>query len=91
MPKGNKKIAKTATEVLKILWEGGFFKERKKYKQIEEHLAKMPNGGYHFLSAELATALKRAKYLTRRGGMGNYEYIQKHPFINDVKGKKIKL
>lgn len=78
----NKEIAKTATEVLRFLWEDGFFKLWKKYKQIEEHLAKMPNGGYHFLSAELGTALKRARYLTRQGKAGSYEYIQKYPYAS---------
>jgi hypothetical protein len=28
-------------------------------------------------------ALLRAKYLTRRGKKGSYEYIQKHPYVTD--------
>jgi hypothetical protein len=80
MSKGNKKIARTATEALKILWSKGFQKTWKKFSQFEERFAE---DDYHFSSGELGMALKRAKYLTRRGTQGNYEYIQKYPFIND--------
>lgn len=85
MPKENRKIAITATEALKILWEEKFLLGRKKYAQIEERLGKK---GYHFLSAELCTALNRAKYLIRNGQKGNYEYIQKYPFIKEELIKK---
>ena len=74
------KIATTATEALYILWEEGFFKDWHKVKSIEEHLNKRDN---HFSQAELGMALKRAKYLTRRGTRVSYEYIQKHPFIEE--------
>ena len=82
--KENKKIAKTATEALKISWEDKLFSAWKKYSQIEGRLAK---NGYHFLSAELCTSLNRAKYLIRRGKKKNYEYIQKYPFIKNEKEK----
>jgi hypothetical protein len=72
------RIAKTATEALKILWEEGFFRAWKKGAAIVEHLAKRGN---NFSAPELGMALKRAKQLTRRGKRGTYEYIQKHPFI----------
>jgi hypothetical protein len=72
------RIAKTATEALKILWEEGFFRAWKKAATIVDHLAKRGN---NFSSPELGMALKRAKQLTRRGKRTNYEYIQKHPFV----------
>ena len=84
MPKGNKKIAITAPAALKILWEEGFFKDLKNNQKIVKHLAKRGN---NFSPAELGMALKRAKHLTRRGKRGNYEYIQKYPFI-DYENKK---
>ncbi len=77
MPKGNKKIAKTAPEALKILWEEKFFCKWQNYAKIVECLAKKGN---HFSLAELGMALKRAKHLTRRGKRSSYEYIQKHPY-----------
>ena len=71
------KIAKTATQALAILWEEGFLSAWKKSGVIEAHLAKRGN---NFSRPELGMALKRAKYLTRKGKQGSYEYIQKHPF-----------
>lgn len=82
MPKESKKVAKSATESLKLLWEKGFFKGWKNYNQIVKRLAQ---DGYNFSTPELGMALKRAKYFTRRGKRGSYEYIQKHPFVEDEK------
>ena len=78
----NKKtrVARTATEALKVLWQEGHFRDCKKKAAIEQSLAKRGN---HFSDAELGMALKRAQYLTRRGKRGTYEYIQKHPFVTD--------
>lgn len=75
----NKKtrIAKTATEALKMLWEERFFRSWRKIGVIEVTLARM---GHHFLDPELGMALKRARILTRRGKRRSYEYIQKYPF-----------
>ena len=73
-----KKIARTATEALKILWEEGFFRTWRKKSTIEGHLAKRSN---HFSGPELGMALKRARHLTRRGKLGGYEYIHKYPFV----------
>lgn len=84
------KAAKTATESLKILWEERFFSEWRKFKSIEDHLAKRGN---HFSVAELGMALKRAKHLTRRGKQGSYEYIQKFPVSaldSDTKQRRVK-
>ena len=78
MANRNSKIAKTATEALKILWEEGFFRSWRKRKMIEEHLGKRGN---NFSGPELGMALMRARHLTRKGKQGSYEYIQKYPFI----------
>ncbi len=72
------RIATTATQALKILWEENFFSGWKKKAAIEQSLGKRGN---HFSDAELGMALKRAKHLTRKGKRGSYEYIQKHPFM----------
>ncbi len=76
----SKKIARTATEGLKHLWEERFFESPKKKDPIVDAFAKRGN---HFPDAELGMALLRAPYLTRRGKRGSYEYIQKHPFVPD--------
>lgn len=72
------RVAKSATEALRILWEEGFFRSWKRKAVIEDNLAKRGN---HFSGAELGMALKRAKHLTRRGKPGTYEYVQKYPFM----------
>ncbi len=90
MLKENKKITKTATEALKILWQEGFFRTWQRNQKIVTRLAKRGN---NFSSAELGMALKRAKHLTRRGKRGNYKYIQKYPYIkekSEIKSKKRK-
>ncbi len=82
------KVAKTATEALKILWEVGFFRAWKKKAPIVDTLAKRGN---NFSDPELGMALKRANHLTRRGKRGNYEYIQKYPFVGgDEKVRSVK-
>lgn len=82
MPKENKKarIETTATGALKVLWGQGFFKAKKKNAAIIERFSGL---GYNFSQGELGMALMRAKYLTRRGKRGSYEYIQKHPYVED--------
>lgn len=74
------KICATATEALKHLWEEKFLSNWKKHPEIVSHLDK---NQHHFSDAELGMALKRAKFLTRKGKRGNFEYIQKHPFIKE--------
>lgn len=79
------RAARTATEVLKYLWEEGYFSAWKKRGAIEDHLSKRGN---HFSGPELGMALMRAKHLTRRGKQGSYEYIQKYPAtVADTKPK----
>lgn len=77
---GERLVAKTATEALRILWRSEFFSGWKKKGLIVEALAERGN---HFSDAELGMALMRAGHLTRRGKRGNYEYIQKFPFIEE--------
>ena len=78
----NKKarVAKTATEAMMILWEESVFRGWKKKPAVVENLGKKGN---HFSDPELGMALMRAKHLTRRGKRGNYEYIQKYPYVPD--------
>lgn len=76
---GNK-IIKTAPEALRILWQEAFFKMWQNNSRIVSHLAKRGN---NFSPAELGMALKRAKHLTRKGNRGNYEYIQKYPYVKE--------
>lgn len=72
-----KRIVISPTEQLQRLWQEGFFTTWKKFPEIDSELA---TKGYHFPSGDLAKALIRATYLTRRGKKGGYEYIQKGPF-----------
>jgi len=72
------KVAKTATEALKVLWADEFFDSWKGKDAVEEALAKRGN---HFNDAELGMALMRANFLTRRGKRGHFEYIQKYRFV----------
>ncbi len=84
MQKENK-IATSATEALSVLWKFKIFLKWQNFKNITDSLTKR---GYNFTNAELGMALKRAKYLTKRGSRGSYEYIQKYPFIDKGRTKK---
>jgi hypothetical protein len=81
------KIAKTATEGLRHRWEDQFFETIKDREAVVAAFAKRGN---HFSDSELGMALLRAPYLTRRGKRGNYEYIQKHPFVASEDGITVK-
>jgi hypothetical protein len=72
--------AKTATEALRTLWQEQFFQEWRTFSVIVTELS---SRHYHFPDSELGMALKRAKYLTRRGKPTHFEYIQKFPFEED--------
>ena len=63
-----------------MLWGEGFFRAWRSANAIDTHLGKID---HHFSPFELGMALKRARYLTRRGTRGRYEYIQKYPFSGD--------
>jgi hypothetical protein len=73
-------VAKTATQALQVLWQEAFFRNARKWSDIERSLGKRGN---NFSTAELGMALKRARHLTRRGKRGHYEYIQKYPFVGE--------
>ncbi len=85
MSKENKKIVKTATEALKILWEQEFFSRY--WRKIVVVIEEFSKRGYHFSPTNVDKALQRAPYLIRRGKRGGYEYIQKYPFINNENKK----
>lgn len=76
--KKNLKMTILATDVLRTLWQDGFFRSWRKSGTILEHLSKK---GYNFPPPTVRMALKDADYLTRRGKRGAYEYIQKYPFV----------
>ncbi len=80
------KTAKTAPDVLKILWEDKFFIKEKSQKEVGEELNKR---GYNFGDA-LRKALERADFLLPLGKWGEKKFIQKYPFIEENKmvGKK---
>jgi len=75
------KIAKSAPDALKILWENKFFVKEKSQKEVEEELHKI---GYNFGDA-VRKALENANFLLRKGKPGKRKYIQKYPFME---GKK---
>jgi hypothetical protein len=72
------RIAKTATEGVRILWEEKFFRTAKKTLEIVEALAQREN---NFPTNALSMALDRAKFLIHRGKKGAYEYIQQYPYV----------
>jgi hypothetical protein len=84
-----RRVAKSATEGLKVLWEDKFFRAWRKKEAVVTEFAKRAN---HFPDAELGMALLRAGHLTRRGKRGSYEYIQKYPYVaeEEVKSSKKK-
>jgi len=84
-----KRVARTATEALMMLWQEGFFRTWQSLPKLVAHLAKRD---HHFAGPELGMALSRGNHLTRRGRRGSYEYIQKHPFIAEtaVHRKKVR-
>jgi hypothetical protein len=75
------RVARTATEGVVILWEEKFFRAAKKTPEIVEALAQREN---HFPTNALSMALERAKFLTRKGKKGAYEYIQQYPYVPDA-------
>ena len=79
------RIAKSAPEALRILWQENYFRTWRNQAAVVGYLAKRGN---NFSGPELGMALKRAKHLTRKGQRGRYEYIQKHPFVAETSAKK---
>ena len=80
------KIANTAPDALKILWVEKVFLKAKNFKEIKNQLEKR---GYNFTDYNLCMALRNAKFLTRKGTKGNFTYVQKHPYVKEVKNVKV--
>src|SRR3989344_1641058 len=78
-------------ELLKALWQEGFFSEARELSEISGGFAAK---GYHFRSSTLGVALMRAvrssDFLTRIKTAGKWKYIQKHP-ISSPSGKRTEL
>ena len=79
----NKMTLKNAPEALRALWTEEFFKSWRNLSAISNELN---SRGNNFLSKDLCIALSRAKFLTRRGKRGFFEYAQK----KDAVSKEIK-
>lgn len=69
-----KRSARNATDALIILWEEGFFNIRQNFKSVCDDLT---TRGNNFPPQSLSRALRQARFLTRRGKSGSFEYIQK--------------
>ncbi len=88
MQRGNEmKIAKTAPAALKILWSEKVFLKQKNFADVKKALEKC---GYNFTDYNLGMALGNAKFLTRKGNKGNFIYVQKHPYVEEIKHEKQK-
>jgi uncharacterized protein (TIGR02391 family) len=82
---------RTVPELLRTLWEEGFFAEAKELSEISGGLAA---NGYHLKDSSLGVALIRAVklggFLTRVKQASKWKYIQKHP-ITSAPGKRTEL
>lgn len=78
-------------DLLKNLWEEGFFTEAREMSEISAGFAAK---GYHFKSSHLSVALMRSVrpggFLSRVKNSGKWKYIQKHP-ITSAPGKRTEL
>lgn len=79
------KIATNVIDALKILWNDKYFFQPKDVQAIVGELSKR---GYNFADKNLMMALMRATFLTRKGQKGNYSYVQKHPFMEELKNEQ---
>lgn len=66
-------ITITPSEIVKLLWKERFFESEKPFREIQVAASKRGLNPEYSL---LHNALRRVKYLTRRGFRGNYRYIQ---------------
>ena len=77
--------------LLKILWQEGFFK---KHRDVSEITSSFAEKGFHFGSSSLAVNLLRAvkpgEFLTRARTGGNWKYIQKYQ-TSSLTGKRTEL
>ena len=77
---------KTVPDIIKQLWDRGFFSEERILQDIKTQLG---NVGVNPTGSNLQMALSRAKYLNRRGSKGHYRYIQKHACREIVLGPDV--
>ena len=76
-------IPSGATSGLKALWQRGFFEIERDSAGISAELSQ--EFKINLISAELSTALNRAKYLKRSGKRGSYRFVQRYSFKADKK------
>jgi len=79
--KNNNNSSNGVTEVINTLWRKGFFRDSKKIGEINMRLNSL---GENPPPSSLSSALKRAKFLTRKGKPGALVYIQKNNPINKI-------
>jgi uncharacterized protein (TIGR02391 family) len=75
MSKGNKGVP-NSTQVLRVLWQEGFFSKAKSLADISAHLSER---GFNFQAGGLSMALKRASFLSKKGKRGHFSYLQIAP------------
>ena len=75
MSKENKNVP-NSTEVLKVLWQEGFFSQARSLADISAHLS---SRGFNFQAGGLSMALKRASFLNKKGKRGHFSYLQVAP------------
>lgn len=65
-----------APQALKYIWEKKFFdKHQRRFQEIKDEISKI---GCNPSDETLHMALKKAKFLTRKGTKGKFSYIQKY-------------
>ena len=65
----------TLPQLLKDLWSQGFFSIERNFNAVKAEFSKV---GSNPSDANMGMALSRADFLTRRGTVGKYRYIQKY-------------
>jgi len=70
-------LAKTTLEILKSLWEEGFFLEERTVRDIQSCTNIK---GYNLNPNTLYSGIRSANFLTRKGSSGQYKYIQTYNF-----------
>lgn len=64
------------SEVLRQMFEKGFFKGPRSLTDVSQEFAKKE---YNFGKSSLMMALQRAKFIQQRGAKGSYTFVQKFP------------
>jgi len=70
-------LVKSAPELIKLLWEEGFFKTEKNFAAIQSAIN---DRGYNPKTVTLYSAIGRANFLKKNGSVGNLRFIQTHNF-----------